>query len=108
MVMRLGYMGRFSFLSRPRVAWCSVHGCGDGGTPCIRIAGFKSPSILEIERQYLMEPDGLRHGEVSTVVASSRRFRERNECELPNRNGSRSLSRRLSRRDNKNDKGNPQ
>lgn len=37
----------------------------------LHVAGCKSPSILDFERQYLMEPDGLRHGEVSAAVASS-------------------------------------
>jgi hypothetical protein len=60
---------------------------------CVVLA--RSLAILELARRYLMEPDGLRHGEVSTVSASSIGMVD-------------PFAAGFSRRDNKNNEGNPQ
>jgi len=69
--MRVRYIYLYQKRYNPRRARSSASASGGHGGPFRHIAGWKSPSILDFERQYLMEPDGLRHGKVLTAVASS-------------------------------------
>jgi len=92
--IRRRYMQGLESRAGPRQPWLGAYSHGRHRGLSTGVASGATLSILEFERQHLMEPEALRHGQVSAAVASSI--------------GSRSLRRRLSRRDNKNDKGNPQ
>jgi len=69
--MRVGYNYLYQNGYTPRQSGRLAQGLRAFGDFCAHVARCNSPSILEFERQYLMEPDELRHGEVSAVVASS-------------------------------------